>query len=120
MVTSGGRYYLFFSTQTRTFHPDVWGPTGLYGFVGQSLFGPWEPINGSGLVLRNPVEEPAQAYSWLVLPDLRVTSFVDAYSLAGARAEDLDAEAARHHFGGTMAPDLRLELDGAQARLVIG
>ncbi len=120
MVTSGGRYYLFFSTQIRTFHPDVSGPTGLYGFVGPSLFGPWEPINDSGLVLRNPVEEPAQAYSWLVLPDLRVTSFVDAHSLAGARAEHLDAEAARHHFGGTMAPDLRLELDGTGARLVTG
>jgi levansucrase len=118
VLASGGLYYLFFSTQTRTFHPDVSGPTGLYGFVGPSLFGPWEPIDGSGLVLRNPIEEPAQAYSWLVLPDLRVASFVDAHSLAGARPEDLDPVAARRHFGGTMSPDLHITLDGNRARLV--
>lgn len=117
VVVRDGRYYLFFSTQRRTFHPTVSGPTGLYGFVGRSLLGPFEPLNGSGLVLRNPPEEPFQAYSWLVLNDLRAVSFVDAHSLEGRHPDDLDAAGidARSHFGGTMAPVLRLVLDGTRA-----
>lgn len=117
VVVADGRYYLFFSTQTRTFHPEVSGPTGLYGFVAPTLFGPWQPINRSGLVLSNPVEEPAQAYSWMVLPDLRVTSFVDYHSLAGVSMDGIDAGGLRRHFGGTLAPELRLAVDGARAHL---
>jgi levansucrase len=118
VVVRDGRYYLFFSTQQRTFHPDVSGPTGLYGFVGGSLLGPYQPLNGSGLVLRNPPEEPFQAYSWLVLNDLRTVAFVDFYALHGRRPEDLKAEgeaSVRRHFGGTMTPVLRLGVDGDRA-----
>ena len=120
LVVRDGRYHLFFSTQTRTFAPGVTGPTGLYGFVAPALRGPYEPLNGSGVVLRNPDEEPSQAYSWLVLPDLRVASFVDAHSLGGASADEIAAagpEVARRHFGGTLAPIVRLRLDGASAGL---
>jgi levansucrase len=117
VVVRDGCYYLFFSTQRRTFHPSLSGPTGLYGFVGQTLLGPYEPLNGSGLVLRNPPEEPFQAYSWLVLNDLRAVSFVDAHSLEGKHPDDLQAAGidARRHFGGTIAPVLRLVLDGTRA-----
>lgn len=119
IVVRDGRYYLFFSTQRRTFHPSVKGPTGLYGFVGWSLLGPYEPINSSGLVLRNPPEEPFQAYSWLVLNDLRAVSFVDTHSLQGKHPDDLDAAGidARSHFGGTIAPVLQLGLDGSRAAI---
>ncbi len=118
VVVFGGHFYLFFSTQQRTFHPEVSGPTGLYGFVGPSLLGPYEPLNGSGLVLRNPPEEPFQAYSWLVLNDLRTVSFVDSYALHGRHPEDLESggpEEVRRHFGGTMAPMVQLTLDGRRA-----
>jgi levansucrase len=117
VVVHDGRYYLFFSTQRRTFHPAVSGVTGLYGFVGPSLLGPYEPINESGLVVQNPPEEPFQAYSWLVLNDLRAVSFVDFHSLRGRRPEDFDParEDARRAFGGTLAPVLQLGLDGARA-----
>lgn len=118
VVMHDGLYYVFFSTQRRTFHPDVTGPTGLYGFVGSSLFGELEPLNGSGLVLRNPKEEPYQAYSWLVLNDLRAVSFVDAHSLLGREPHEVDADgddAVRRHFGGTMAPVLTLGLEGSRA-----
>jgi levansucrase len=118
VVFRDGRYYLFFSTQQRTFHPDVSAPTGLYGFVGRTLLGPYQPLNGSGLVLRNPPEEPFQAYSWLVLNDLRTVGFVDAYALRGRHPDDLEAEGAasvRRHFGGTMAPVLQLDVDGDRA-----
>jgi levansucrase len=115
VVAQDGRYYLFFSTQRRTFHPAVSGPTGLYGFVGPSLLGPYEPINESGLVVQNPPEEPFQSYSWLVLDDLRAVSFVDFHSLRGRRPEDLDPIEARRLFGGTSAPVLQLALDGSRA-----
>jgi levansucrase len=48
LIVGNGRFYLFFSTQQRNFHPDVTGPTGLYGFVGSDLLGPYRPLNGSG------------------------------------------------------------------------
>jgi levansucrase len=121
VVVHDGGYYLFFSTQRHTFAPGVTGPTGLYGFVAPAFRGPYAPVNGSGLVLRNPDAEPAQAYSWLVLPDLRVSSFVDVHSLAGASADEVaaaGADAARRHFGGTLAPIHRVRLDGATAGLV--
>lgn len=114
-----GRYYLFFSTQARTFYPDLTGVTGLYGFVGDALDGEWEPLNGSGLVLTNPGEEPYQAYSWLVLNDLTVCSFVDFHSLRGRRpAEIEEAGVGRQHFGGTLAPLERISIIGTTTLLV--
>jgi levansucrase len=118
VLVHDGRYYLFFSTQARTFHPDVPGPTGLYGFVGDALLGPYRPLNRSGLVLRNPPTEPFQAFSWLVLGDLSVSSFVDSFALAGRHPDELEEQgpsAVRAQFGGTLAPPLRLVLDGDQA-----
>lgn len=119
LVRHEGLYYLFFSTQARTFHPEVAGVTGLYGFVGDALDGDWAPLNGSGLVLANPEDEPFQAYSWLVLHDLTVCSFIDFHSLGGRHPDDLETPgAAREHFGGTLAPFERLQLDDTRARLV--
>ncbi|RZA28818.1 MAG: glycoside hydrolase family 68 protein, partial [Proteobacteria bacterium] len=77
-ICHAGRYYLFWSTQSHVFNPEgPMGPTGLYGMVSDKLEGGWRPLNGSGLVFANPPVAPMQAYSWLVLPDLRVSSFVD-------------------------------------------
>lgn len=120
VVMRGGRYHLFFSTQARTFAPGVTGPTGVYGFVAPALAGPYAPLNGSGLVLRNPDAEPFQAYSWLVLPDLRVVGFVDFHSLGGRTPDEAtaaDPGEARRHFGGTLAPVARLWIDGDTAGL---
>ena len=95
-------YYLFWSTQAQVFAPGSgdW-PTGLYGAVAQSLDGSWRLLNGSGLVAANPPEAPAQAYSWLVLPDRSVTSFVDRWGNPDNR-----------NFGGTFAPFVKLALNG--------
>lgn len=120
VVRHAGSTYLFFCTQRRTFDPAVSGPTGLYGFVAPDLEGPFEPLNGTGLVLQNPPEEPFQAYSWLVLDDLRVSGFVDAYALHGRHPDELEAagpEEVRRHFGGTITPWSRLVLDGATTRV---
>lgn len=106
-----GLYYLFWSTQRHVFNPDgPTGPTGLYGMVSDRLDGGWRPLNGTGLVFANPDAAPKQAYSWLVLPDLQVTSFIDAWGSDGS-----DANARR--FGATFAPMLRLRLLGDEAGL---
>ena len=104
----GGLYYLFWSTQAQVFAPGVgeW-PTGLYGAVADRMDGPWRPINGTGLVAANPAEEPTQAYSWLVLPDASVTSFVDHWGRS----------ASADQFGGSFAPFEKLLLNGDAARL---
>ena len=111
VVVHGGLYYLFWSTQRHVFNPDgPTGPTGLYGMVSDRIDGGWRPLNGTGLVFANPDAAPKQAYSWLVLPDLQVTSFIDAWGSDGS-----DANARR--FGATFAPMLRLRLQGDAAGL---
>lgn len=105
-----GRYYLFWSTQAQVFVPGAgsW-PTGLYGATAESLAGPWTLLNGSGLVAANPPSAPAQAYSWLVLPDGTVTSFIDRWA---ARGEP--------EFVGAFAPFARLQFFGEQVTLADG
>jgi levansucrase len=85
--------------------------------VAPSLTGPYEPLNETGLVICNPVAEPRQAYCWQVLDTLEVISFVDHWGLQG---RDILAEPAlqREQFGGTIAPMLRIELDGNRSRLL--
>ncbi len=117
VLVHGGRYYLFWSTQYSVFAPDgPKGPTGLYGMVAPSLFGPYEPLNGTGLVLCNPPEFPAQAFSWLVLDTLDVVSFIDLCAIGPG--ETPTGDAARAAFGGALAPSLRIALDGATTRLL--
>lgn len=116
VVVHDSRYYLFFATQRNVFHPPDAGPTGLYGFVATSLAGPYEPLNGSGLVIQNPPTAPDQAYAWWVLPDLRAVSFLNYRSTDGPDATD--ATDARSRFGGTVAPVLQLALDGASTAIV--
>jgi levansucrase len=112
LVWHKGRYYAFWATQRGTFAPALrHAPTGLYGMVADRLAGPWRPLNGSGLVLANPEDEPTQTYSWFVSADLVVSSFVDVWGLGGtACPSDPAALAAR--FGGVPAPLLRLAIDG--------
>jgi levansucrase len=113
VVVHESRYYLFVATQRHVFHPPGSAPTGLYGFVAPSLAGPYEPLNGSGLVIQNPPAAPDQAYAWWVLPDLRAVSFLNYRSADGRDAKD-----ARASFGGTVAPVLQLALDGASTSIV--
>lgn len=107
MIAAGGQYYLFWSTQRQVFAPTgPAGPTGLYGMAGPSVHGPFTPLNGSGLVIANPPAAPRQAYSWLVTPDLVVSSFVD------------ETPGNARRFGGVAAPMLQLALDGTATRLL--
>ncbi len=115
IVVHAGRYYCFWSTQARVFAAGgPQGPTGLYAMVADRFAGPWQPVNGTGLVLANPASRPLQAYSWLVLDDLSVLSFAD---LPGLGQTPADVATARRHFGGTPAPVLQLRLDGDRSSL---
>jgi levansucrase len=120
VIFHGGLYYLFWSTQRHVFAPDgPSGPNGLYGMVAKSLFGPYEPLNDTGLVAANPPAAPYQAYSWWVTGDLEVAGFVDLPGVL-ARPEGEDAVWRRANFGGVPAPRFRLELDGSTARVAKG
>ena len=105
-----GRYYLFWSTQAQVFAPGSgsW-PTGLYGATAAALAGPWALLNDSGLVAANPPTAPAQAYSWLVLPDGTVTSFIDRWAAHG-----------EPEFVGAFAPFARLQFSGERVTLADG
>ena len=118
VIARDGLYYLFWSTQSTTFAPDgPVGPNGLYGMVADHLRGPYRPLNGTGLVAANPPEEPLQAYSWLVLDNLEVASFIDYWGLKGQSVDD-NPELARAQFGGTFAPFFKLKLDGDCAEII--
>jgi levansucrase len=118
MIVRDGHYYLFWSTQNSVFAPDgVKGPTGLYGMVGPSITGPFEPLNGSGLVITNPPSEPKQAYCWQVLDTLEVVSFIDHWGLDG-RDPASDPVLNRSNFGGTIAPMLKIKIDGKTTKLI--
>jgi levansucrase len=114
-----GLYYIFWSTQRHTFAPGgPSGPNGLYGMVAESLFGPYRPLNGSGLVAPNPEAEPFQTYSWWVDSSLRVTGFVDLWGLAGADPI-ADPALIESHFGGVPAPSFNLVLNGDCAQIAV-
>ena len=112
LVHRGGRYYMFWSTQRHTFAAGAAaGPNGLYGAVADAVAGPWRAINGNGLVVANPLDEPTQSYSWWVTGEDEVWSFVDTWGLQGRALAD-HPEMLRGQFGGTPAPVFRLTYDG--------
>ncbi|MDZ5712820.1 glycoside hydrolase family 68 protein [Jeotgalibacillus haloalkalitolerans] len=103
MVVKDGNYYLFTISHTFTYAPGLTGPDGVYGFVSEEgMFGDYEPMNESGLVIANPEDNPYQAYSWNILPDFQVISFINE-----PRDENGEVQ-----FGGTFAPTLQIEVDG--------
>lgn len=115
IVVRDGLYYLFWSTQRKVFEPSAPnGPNGLYAMVAPSLFGPYEPVNGTGLVAANPDAEQFQHYSWWVMDDLQVAGFVDLVGVGNQPVVD-DPAWRRTHFGGVPAPRFRIALDGTRA-----
>ena len=117
IVEHAGALYLFWSTKSDVFAPGIEAPTGLYGATSRCLHGPWTLLNGHGLVIANPEERPTQGYSWWVLPDLSVTSFIDYWGPDNSSVPERESRRAR--FGGTFAPFLQLALDGDRSTLVL-
>lgn len=95
-----GHYHLFWSTQSSVFAPGgPVAPTGLYGMTSVGLTEPFAPIGGSGLVLCNPQNAPAQAYSWWVSTRRTAIGFVD---MLGDGSDD------RARFGGCATQEVAL------------
>ncbi|MFB6118482.1 glycoside hydrolase family 68 protein [Halosegnis sp.] len=117
------RYYLFVSSHMHTFAPGLTGYDGLYGFVADTLEGPYRPLNGSGLVVTNPANAPFQAYSWMAFPhddEVLVQSFCNYRDFAGDSLDevaDLSVSEQRRRFGGTLGPTVRLGVDGDQTTI---
>ena len=124
VISREGSYYLFISSHRHTFAPGLDGFDALYGFVGDSLRGPYRPLNGSGLVATNPENAPYQAYSWLVYPhdeELLATSFFNYYDLGPLGIDDvgrLPEDEQKRRFGGTLAPTLRIGVDGDRTEVL--
>lgn len=104
--------YLFFSTHDFTFSPEVHGPRGLYGFRAASgdIRGHLQPLNAHALVAANPQNAPGQVYSFLVLPDGRVMSYLNV--LWGFEQRPLYSDL---EMFGAPAPMFQLALDGNTA-----
>lgn len=102
-----GSYYLFTISHTGTFAPGLTGPDGVYGFIGRSLRSDYRPLNASALVLGNPAEAPFMQYSEYVMPNWLVEAFIDNVPTPSGIRE-----------GGTLAPTLRLQVDGSNTYFV--
>lgn len=124
IVVRDGTYYLFISSHMHTFAPGIEGYDALYGFAADSLFGEYEPLNDSGLVVTNPANAPFQAYSWLVYDhgdELLVNSFFNYYDFDRPSLDDvalLPEPEQRRRFGGTPAPTVRIGVDGRRTRVL--
>ena len=123
VVPTDGRYYLFVSSHMHTFAPGIDGYDGLYGFVADSFRGEYRPLNGSGLVVTNPATAPFQAYSWMAFPhreEVLVQSFFNYFDFDGESLDEvaeLSVPEQRRRFGGTLAPTVRLSVDGDRSQV---
>lgn len=120
IVVKDKKYYLFTDSHINKYAEGLQGPEGLYGFVSDTLTGGYEPLNGSGLVMANPPENPYQAYSWLVLPNLNVVGFAHFGDLGNMSIGDVgnqDPEFQFSHFGGTLAPTVKISINGSTTKI---
>ncbi|RAW45557.1 glycoside hydrolase family 68 protein [Halorubrum sp. 48-1-W] len=124
LVVRDGTYYLFVSSHQHTFAPGIVGYDALYGFVADDLRGAYRPLNGHGLVATNPANAPFQSYSWTAYDhgdEVLVVSFFNYYEYVGESLDgiaDLPESEQRRRFGGTLAPTLRIDLDGDRTELL--
>jgi levansucrase len=121
IVVKDNQYYLFTDSHINKYAEGLQGPEGLYGFVSDTLIGGYEPLNESGLVLANPPENPYQAYSWLVLPNLNVVGFAHFGDLGDMSIGDVGNQSPEfqfEHFGGTLPPTVKLSIKDDSTKIV--
>lgn len=120
IVVKNGKYYLFTDSHINKYAEGLKGPEGLYGFVSDKLGEGYEPLNGSGLVIANPKNNPYQAYSWLVLPNLTVVGFAHFGDLGEMAIGDVGNQSPEYqfeHWGGTLPPTVKIALNGDTTKI---
>lgn len=100
LIFKDNKYYLFIDEHAHKYAPGLSGPDGLYGFVGTSLRGDYQPLNGSSLVLANPAEANYQSFAWNITPNLLVQSFI------------------MREPKGSLAPTLKIDINGSTTRFL--
>lgn len=121
VIVKGNNYYLFTKTHAEKFASGLHAPEGLYGFTSDSLFGGYKPLNKSGLVIANPTENPYQAYSWMVMPNGTVISFVNYVNVDGKDIYEIgeqSPEYQKEHFGGMLAPSLKISITRDETKIL--
>lgn len=121
VIVKGSDYYLFAKTHSEKFAPGLKAPEGLYGFVSSSLQGDYQPLNESGLVIANPIDQPYQGYSWIVMPNGTVASFVNYTDVDGLAIHEIGEQSTEYqieHFGGMLAPSIKLAITRDQTKIV--
>ncbi|MFA6941372.1 MAG: glycoside hydrolase family 68 protein [Clostridiaceae bacterium] len=118
LVLKNNRYYLFTVTHKFTFAPGITAPDGLYGFISDRLMGGYIPLDNGGLVVANPINEELQAYSWFVLSNETILSFINWYDTGGIDPGRENIEFQFKHFGGAYAPTLQISLNGTHSRII--
>ncbi len=124
-VFRDGKYYLMTASHISKAAP--WPGLrfyeALYGFVSPTMRGDYKPLNGSGLVMNTPDDNPYQQYSFdalNTLPRVFVTSFVDMAGLGNRPLQEFDklpGEEQLRLFGGTLAPTIELDIQGERTRI---
>lgn len=108
LVFKGKYTYLFGTSQQALYSGGLQGPDGVYGFVSENgIFGPYEPLNGTGLVLGNPSSAPHEAYSHFVDSEGYVQYFMDTIPNPNGGST----------IGASLGPTLKLEFETANTYL---
>ena len=121
VVVKGNQYYLFTKTHHNKFAEGIDAPEGLYGFVSESLTAEYKPLNGTGLVIANPDDNPYQSYSWMVMSNGTVISYVDYVDVDGKDIQEIGEQSTEYqieHFGGMLAPSIKLSITGDRTSLL--
>lgn len=110
LVFNGKYTYLFGASHQGTYSGGLQGPDGVYGFVSENgIFGPYEPLNGTGLVLGNPSSAPYEAYSHFVDSEGYVQYFMDTIPDPYRNGNTT--------IGASLGPTLKLEFEAANTYL---
>lgn len=107
LVFKGKYSYLFGISHHGTYSGGLEGPDGVYGFVSENgIFGPYEPLNGTGLALGNPSALPYEAYSHFVDSEGYVQFFMDTIYSGSSQK-----------IGGTLGPTLKIDFEAGNTFL---
>lgn len=116
IVTYKGGYYVFCVTRARKMtitNSAITDSAFMLGFRADSLFGPYVPMNGSGVVIRQyhgaggEGSNAQNVYSFLTLPDLTVITYANYCNDGKGTVKQLR----------TAGPSIRLAINGTTSKI---